>query len=72
MRAAHVLANGKEMILNQEKGILSSHLLIGIFQKETMEGLGIELTINSDLTMEYGELKFEMTKRGQTIFKIGS
>lgn len=36
------------------------------FQKETMEGLGVEMTINPDNTMEYSELKFEMTKRGQT------
>jgi len=36
------------------------------FQEETMEGLGVELTINPDGAIEYGELKFEMTKRGQT------
>lgn len=42
------------------------------FQKETKEGLGVEVLIKPDLTMEYNELKFEMTKRGQTIFKIGS
>jgi poly-gamma-glutamate capsule biosynthesis protein CapA/YwtB (metallophosphatase superfamily) len=35
------------------------------FQKETMEGLGVGMTINSDHTMEFGELKFEMTTRGQ-------
>ncbi|MCX6762167.1 MAG: CapA family protein [Candidatus Moranbacteria bacterium] len=39
------------------------------FQKETMEGLGVELTVNSDLTMEFNELKFEMTKRGHTEIK---
>jgi poly-gamma-glutamate capsule biosynthesis protein CapA/YwtB (metallophosphatase superfamily) len=39
------------------------------FQKETMEGLGVEMTINADRKMEFGELKFEMTKRGQTILK---
>jgi poly-gamma-glutamate synthesis protein (capsule biosynthesis protein) len=36
------------------------------FQKETMEGLGVELTVKPDLTMEFGEVKFEMNKRGQT------
>jgi poly-gamma-glutamate synthesis protein (capsule biosynthesis protein) len=36
------------------------------FQKETMEGLGAEVTINPDRAMEYNELKFEMNKRGQT------
>ncbi len=40
------------------------------FQKETMEGLGVELTINPDGAMEYNELKFKMTKKGQTIFKV--
>jgi poly-gamma-glutamate synthesis protein (capsule biosynthesis protein) len=39
------------------------------FQKETMEGLGIEVTINPDRAMEYNEVKFEMTKRGQTVLK---
>jgi len=39
------------------------------FQKETTEGLGVGITVNPDLSMEYSELKFEMTKRGQTIFK---
>ena len=36
------------------------------FQKETMEGMGVEVTINPDRSMKYNELKFEMTKRGQT------
>ncbi|PIW92868.1 MAG: hypothetical protein COZ87_04395, partial [Candidatus Moranbacteria bacterium CG_4_8_14_3_um_filter_43_15] len=36
------------------------------FQKETMEGLGMEVTIKPDGTMEFSEVKFEMTKRGQT------
>jgi hypothetical protein len=36
------------------------------FQKETMEGLGVEIKIKRDRTMEFGEMKFEMTKRGQT------
>lgn len=40
------------------------------FQKETTEGLGVELTIKPDLTTEYSELKVEMTKRGQTFFKV--
>jgi len=35
------------------------------FQKETMEGLGVLMTIKPDLSMDYNELKFEMTKRGQ-------
>jgi poly-gamma-glutamate capsule biosynthesis protein CapA/YwtB (metallophosphatase superfamily) len=39
------------------------------FQNETMEGLGVEMTINPDRTMKFGESKFEMTKRGQTIFE---
>jgi len=39
------------------------------FQKETMEGLGVEVLIKPDLSTEYSEFKFEMTKRGQTILK---
>ena len=39
------------------------------FQKETMEELGVELTINPDGGMEYSEVKFEMTKKGQTKLK---
>jgi poly-gamma-glutamate capsule biosynthesis protein CapA/YwtB (metallophosphatase superfamily) len=39
------------------------------FQKETMEGLGVELTIKPDIGMDYNELKFEMNKRGQTTVK---
>lgn len=35
------------------------------FQKETMEGLGVEVSIKPDLSMEYNEVKFEMTKKGQ-------
>jgi len=31
-----------------------------------MEGLGMEVTIKPDGTMEFSEVKFEMTKRGQT------
>jgi len=36
------------------------------FQKETMEGLGVEILIKPDLIMEFSEVKFEMTKKGQT------
>ena len=39
------------------------------FQKETMEGLGVEVLINPDRTMGYNELKFEMNKKGQTVLK---
>jgi poly-gamma-glutamate synthesis protein (capsule biosynthesis protein) len=39
------------------------------FQEEIMEGLGVEMTVNPDDAIEYSELKFEMTKKGQTIFK---
>lgn len=39
------------------------------FQKETTEGLGVETSISPDLKMEFSELKFEMTKKGQTEIK---
>jgi poly-gamma-glutamate capsule biosynthesis protein CapA/YwtB (metallophosphatase superfamily) len=42
------------------------------FQKETMEGLGVELTVDPDLEMEFNELKFEMNKRGQTELRKSS
>jgi hypothetical protein len=34
-----------------------------------MEGLGVEMAINPEGGLEYGELDFEMTKRGQTKIK---
>jgi poly-gamma-glutamate capsule biosynthesis protein CapA/YwtB (metallophosphatase superfamily) len=39
------------------------------FQKETMEGLGVELTVNPDLTTNFDEVKFLMNKKGQTAVK---
>lgn len=37
------------------------------FQKETRQGMGVELTIDPDLKMEFRDLKFVMNKNGQTI-----
>jgi len=56
--------NGKKIYYS-----LGNFIFDQYFQKETMEGLGVEVTINPDRPMEFNELKFEMTKRGQTIFK---
>jgi poly-gamma-glutamate capsule biosynthesis protein CapA/YwtB (metallophosphatase superfamily) len=53
--------NGKKIYYS-----LGNFVFDQYFQKETMEGLGAEITINPDRTMEFSELKFEMTKRGQT------
>lgn len=39
------------------------------FQKETSEGLGVELAIKSDLTLQYKEVRFVMNKKGQTEIK---
>ncbi|MFA5925930.1 MAG: CapA family protein [Parcubacteria group bacterium] len=36
------------------------------FQKETMEGLGVEIAVQPDLKMEYFEKKFVMNRKGQT------
>jgi poly-gamma-glutamate capsule biosynthesis protein CapA/YwtB (metallophosphatase superfamily) len=56
--------NGKKIYYS-----LGNFIFDQYFQKETMEGLGVEMIINPDRSKEYSELKFEMTKRGQTIFK---
>ncbi len=46
------------------------------FQSETMEGLGVEMTIKPDsstllgTSLEYKEINFKMTKKGQTVFKV--
>jgi len=58
--------NGKKIYFS-----LGNFVFDQYFQKETMEGLGVEMTIEPDGVLEYRELKFEMTKRGQTIFKAG-
>src|SRR4030043_587391 len=52
--------NGKKIYYS-----LGNFVFDQYFQKETMEGLGVEITINPDGTMEYSEVKFEMTKKGQ-------
>jgi poly-gamma-glutamate capsule biosynthesis protein CapA/YwtB (metallophosphatase superfamily) len=40
------------------------------FQKETTEGLGVEVTISPDRSMEYNDLKFKMTTGGQTKIEL--
>ena len=63
----HVVQNSEEYYGKKIYYSLGNFIFDQYFQKETMEGLGAEVTINPDRTMEFGELKFEMTKRGQTI-----
>jgi poly-gamma-glutamate synthesis protein (capsule biosynthesis protein) len=58
--------NGKKIYFS-----LGNFVFDQYFQEETMEGLGVEMTIEPDGVLEYSELKFEMTKRGQTLFKAG-
>ncbi len=40
------------------------------FQKETMEGLGVEMDVAPDGVLQYNEVKFVMNKRGQTEAKL--
>lgn len=56
--------NGKKIYYS-----LGNFVFDQYFQKETMEGLGVEISIKPDRTMEFSEVKFEMTKRGQTMIK---
>lgn len=56
--------NGKKIYYS-----LGNFVFDQYFQPETMEGLGVELTINPNGEIEYSEVKFAMTKRGQTVFK---
>ncbi|MDP1845191.1 MAG: CapA family protein [Candidatus Moranbacteria bacterium] len=65
----HVVQNSEEYNSKKIYYSLGNFVFDQYFQKETMEGLGVEVTINPDRTMEFGELKFEMTKRGQTKLK---
>ncbi len=53
--------NGKKIYYS-----LGNFVFDQYFQKETMEGLGVEMTVNPGGALEFNELKFEMTKRGQT------
>jgi len=63
----HVIQNSEEYNGQKIYYSLGNFVFDQYFQKETMEGLGVEMTINPDRTMEFGELKFEMTKKGQTV-----
>jgi poly-gamma-glutamate capsule biosynthesis protein CapA/YwtB (metallophosphatase superfamily) len=65
----HVVQTSEEYKGKKIYYSLGNFIFDQYFQKETMEGLGVELTINQDLVMEFNELKFEMTKRGQTVLK---
>lgn len=62
----HVVQNSEDYNGKKIYFSLGNFVFDQYFQKETMEGLGVEITINPDRTMEYGELKFVMNKKGQT------
>ena len=62
----HVVQSSEEYKGKKIYYSLGNFVFDQYFQKETMEGLGVELMINPDRTVEFSELKFEITKRGQT------
>jgi len=62
----HVVQNSEEYLGKKIYYSLGNFIFDQYFQKETMEGLGVEMTIQLDGAIGYSELKFEMTKRGQT------
>jgi poly-gamma-glutamate synthesis protein (capsule biosynthesis protein) len=62
----HVIQTGETYKNKKIYYSLGNFIFDQYFQKETMEGLGVELTVNPDLSTEFNEVKFEMTKRGQT------
>jgi hypothetical protein len=66
----HVIQSSEEYNGKKIYYSLGNFVFDQYFQKETTEGLGVEITINPDGGMEYNELKFEMTKRGQTILRV--
>ena len=66
----HVIQNSEEYNGKKIYYSLGNFVFDQYFSRETMEGLGAEMTIKTDLSMEYNELKFEMTKRGQTKLKF--
>jgi len=63
----HVVQTSEEFQGKKIYYSLGNFIFDQYFQKETMEGLGAEVMIKSDGTIEYNELKFEMTKKGQTM-----
>lgn len=65
----HVVQNSEEYKGKKIYYSLGNFIFDQYFQKETMEGMGVEVTINPDRSMEYDELKFVMNKRGQTEMK---
>jgi len=65
----HVVQNSEEYNGKKIYYSLGNFIFDQYFQKETMEGLGVEMAINPEGGLEYGELDFEMTKRGQTKIK---
>jgi len=62
----HVVQTNEEYKSKKIYYSLGNFVFDQYFQKETMEGLGVELTINPDFSLQYGEMKFAMNKRGQT------
>jgi poly-gamma-glutamate synthesis protein (capsule biosynthesis protein) len=65
----HVIQSSEEYKSKKIYYSLGNFIFDQYFQKETMEGLGVEVTVNPDESMEYNELKVVMTKRGQTEIK---
>jgi gamma-polyglutamate biosynthesis protein CapA len=64
----HVVQDSEEYKNKKIYYSLGNFIFDQYFSPETMQGLGVEMTVNSDRMMEYNELNIEMTKRGQTIF----
>ena len=62
----HVIQESEEYKGKKIYYSLGNFVFDQYFQKETMEGLGVEMTIHPEGRLEYREVKFEMTKKGQT------
>lgn len=63
----HVIENEEEYNGKRIYYSLGNFLFDQYFQKETMEGLGVVLTVEPDLAMKYDTVKFEMKQNGQTV-----
>jgi len=62
----HVIENTEEYQGKKIFYSLGNFVFDQYFQKETMEGLGVVLTVEPDLAIKYDEVKFEMQRNGQT------
>jgi len=63
----HVIQTSEEYQGKKIYYSLGNFIFDQYFSRKTMEGLGVEVIINPDLSLGYNEVNFVMTKKGQTV-----